>query len=647
MADPLPPAAATRILRKAILARLVEERFLRLFSEGKLFGTLHTCIGQEMSGAVLSEFLLAGDKVFSNHRGHGHFLSVAGDPDGLVAELMGRATGVCGGLGGSQHLCKGGFFSNGIQGGIVPVATGLALAAKLRAEGAVSVVFIGDGTLGEGAIYEAFNLAAKWQLPLLVVLEDNGMAQSTRQVETFAGTVAARAEGFGLGYASADTWDWRGFYRIAAGAVAAVRRGDGPLLLHLRTYRLKAHSKGDDTRPREEVEPFERKDPLAAVLLDANHSELVAEVTAEVETAVARAEAAPVSRYAPPLEEPPTPLTWREVTVPKERLVRALRDCLAKHLRENDEVFLIGEDIESPYGGAFKATQGLSEEFPGRVRNTPISEAGIVGVGGGLALAGWRPIVEIMFGDFTGLAFDQLVNHASKFERMYNGQVKVNLVVRTPMGGRRGYGPTHSQTLDRNFLGVPGLRVLALHHLLTPDALYGPLLTGDGGPTLVIENKLAYGSYLRAEHALGFQVVASNERFPTVWFRPEARRIDVTLLGYGGMTEMLATAAERLFEEHDLVAQALFPMQIHPFDVRPLLPVLQRSTRLLIVEEGQGFGAFGAEVLAQLAERAPGVCGRVARLGPPSDIIPSSGSMEKAMLPSVEAVLEHAVALCR
>jgi 2-oxoisovalerate dehydrogenase E1 component len=647
MADPLPPAAATGILRKALLARMVEERLLRLFSEGKLFGTLHTCIGQEMSGAVLSEFLRKGDTVFSNHRGHGHFLSIVGDPDGLVAELMGRAAGVCGGLGGSQHLCKGGFFSNGIQGGIVPVATGLALAGKLRAQGTVSVVFIGDGTLGEGAIYEAFNIAAKWQLPLLVVLEDNGIAQSTRQVETFAGSVAARAEGFGLGYASADTWDWRGFYRIAAGAVAAVRQGDGPLLLHLRTYRLKAHSKGDDTRPREEVEPFERKDPLAAVLLDADRSALVAEVAAEVETAVARAEAAPVARYAPPLGEPPTTLTWREVTVPKERLVRALRDCLAKHMRENEEVFLIGEDIESPYGGAFKATQGLSEEFPGRVRNTPISEAGIVGVGGGLALAGWRPVVEIMFGDFTGLAFDQLVNHASKFERMYNGQVKVNLVVRTPMGGRRGYGPTHSQTLDRHFIGVPGLRVLALHHLLTPDALYDPLLTGDGGPTLVIENKLTYGSYLRAEHAPGFHLLASSERFPTVWFRPEARRIDLTLLGYGGMTEMLATAAERLFEEHDLVAQALFPMQIHPFDVRPLLPVLQRSPRLLIVEEGQGFGAFGAEVLAQLAERAPGVGGQVARLGPPSDIIPSSGSMEKAMLPSVEAILERAVALCR
>lgn len=636
----------TRIFRRAVLARLVEERLLRLFSEGRLFGTLHTCIGQELTGAVVADFLRTGDTVFSNHRGHGHFLSFLDDAEGLVAELMGRVSGVCGGLGGSQHLCKGGFFSNGIQGGIVPVAAGLALAAKLRGRGELATVFIGDGTLGEGAIYEAFNLAAKWSLPLLVVLEDNAIAQSTRQSETLAGSVAARAEGFGLGYAQGDTWDWVGLRQTVERVATDVREKQQPVLLHIKTYRLKAHSKGDDTRARAEVEPFERRDPVGVFISNPAQATLVGGLVARVEAAVAAAERAAAAVYIPVGPEPVGTVSWKEVRVPKQRLVRALNQCLAAHFRRDEKILMIGEDIESPYGGAFKVTQGLSDEFPGRIRNTPISEAAIVGVGSGLALAGWRPMVEIMFGDFTGLAFDQLVNHAAKFERMYGGQQPVNLVVRTPMGGRRGYGPTHSQTLDRHFLGAPGLRVLALNNLLEPDALYGPLLSGHAGATLVLENKTAYGANLRAEHAPGFRMLVSSETFPTAWLRPEARRADVTLLGYGGMSDLLATAAERLFVEHDLIAQVLCPMQIHPFELAPLLPVLRLGERLLVVEEGQGFAGFGAEVMAQLAERAPEFRGQVGRLAPPSDIIPASGTMEKAMLPSLELILTRASALC-
>jgi 2-oxoisovalerate dehydrogenase E1 component len=268
-------------------------------------------------------------------------------------------------------------------------------------------------------------------------------------------------------------------------------------------------------------------------------------------------------------------------------------------------------------------------------------------MGTGLALAGWRPVVEIMFGDFLGLAFDQLVNHAAKFERMYNGQVRVDLVVRTPMGGRRGYGPTHSQTLDRHFLGAPGLRVLALNSLLDPAALYEPLLAGHHGPTLVLENKLQYGARLGGEIAAGFGLLRSDEPFPTAWLKPEASGADLTLIGYGGMSEMLATAAGRLFSDHDLIAQVLCPMQIHPFSVVPLLPVIGRAQRLLVVEEGQGFAGFGSEVLAQLAELKTAWAGLAGRVAPSPDVIPSSGRMEKEMLPSVESIIAASVALCR
>jgi 2-oxoisovalerate dehydrogenase E1 component len=528
----------------------------------------------------------------------------------------------------------------------VPVAAGLALAAKLRERGSISTVFIGDGTLGEGSIYEAFNLAARWELPLLVVLEDNGMAQSTRQAETFAGSVPARAEGFGLGYASADTWDWKELHAVAGRVVDEVRSRGRPFLLHVRTYRLKAHSKGDDTRPRPEVEPYEVRDPVTLFAAEPAHAGLVEEAREAVGAAVAAAESAQPAVYRPPEAPLAAPPGWEPATAGSERVVHALNRCLARALEGDGAVILIGEDIESPYGGAFKATQGLSTAFPGRVRNTPISEAGIVGMGSGLALAGRRPVVEIMFGDFLGLAFDQLVNHAAKFERMYANQVTVDLVVRTPMGGRRGYGPTHSQTLDRHFLGVPGLRVLALNNLLPPSALYEPLFSGHPGPTLVLENKGLYGTHLRGEFPPGFAILSSDERFPTAWLRPDAETADLTLLGYGGMSEMLATAAERLFIEHDLVVQLLCPMQIHPFSVGPMLPVLRRAPRLLIVEEGQGFAGFGAEVAAQLAEAAPAWAVRIGRLAPPEDVIPSSATMEKAMLPSLDAIVARAAGMC-
>ena len=162
---PASPVVAPEDFAQAFLIRAFEQKLLALFSAGKLFGTVHTCIGQEFTGIAVCRNLRDGDLIFTNHRGHGHFLARTGDVNGLMAEIMGRQTGVCGGRGGSQHICSQGVFSNGIQGGIVPVSAGLALAQKIANSGNIVVVFIGDGTLGEGVIYEAFNIASKWELP--------------------------------------------------------------------------------------------------------------------------------------------------------------------------------------------------------------------------------------------------------------------------------------------------------------------------------------------------------------------------------------------------------------------------------------------------------------------------------------------------
>ena len=188
--------------------RRFEETLLDLFSLGKLVGTTHTYIGQEANAIGVIDHLDPDvDTVFSNHRCHGHYLAFTDDAFGLLCEVMGKAPGVCGGKGGSQHLCKGNFYSNGVLGSIVPVATGIALAEKRKGTGAVSTVFLGDGTLGEGVTYESLNIASLWQLPVLFVVENNHYAQSTPVELELAGSIAARGAAFGIETDELDTTD--------------------------------------------------------------------------------------------------------------------------------------------------------------------------------------------------------------------------------------------------------------------------------------------------------------------------------------------------------------------------------------------------------------------------------------------------------
>lgn len=271
--------------RRMRVIRVFEERLLELFETGVLNGTTHACIGQEADSIAVMEHLVESDHVFSNHRCHGHYLARTNDARGLLAEIMGRSDGVCGGIGGSQHLAAPGFKSNGVQGGIVPSAAGIALAQKLSKSGAISVVFIGDGTLGEGVVYESLNLASLWQLPLLVVLEDNGWSQSTPSHMNLAGSMRQRFEAFGMPVEEIESTDVREIEPVAQRAISFVRERSRPCALIIHTYRLCHHSKNDDNRPREEVEARWALDPLAlqAGRLEAD---VVARIDAETRAAM-------------------------------------------------------------------------------------------------------------------------------------------------------------------------------------------------------------------------------------------------------------------------------------------------------------------------------------------------------------------------
>jgi TPP-dependent pyruvate/acetoin dehydrogenase alpha subunit len=251
-----------KLYEQMLLIRRFEEYALGLFSEGLLSGTTHTYVGQEAGAVSVINHLRDDDLILSNHRCHGHYLTRFDDPVGLLAEMMGRVGGVCGGRGGSQHLYRSGFYSNGVQGGMMPVATGMAWTEKHRGSGAIVVAFIGDGTLGEGTVYESLNMASLWQLPLLVVCENNRYAQSTSIVANLAGDIVTRARAFGISAGEIESNDVAELYPRFAECIDEVRETTRPHMEVIHTYRINAHSKGDDFRPGEEIAYWAKRDPL-------------------------------------------------------------------------------------------------------------------------------------------------------------------------------------------------------------------------------------------------------------------------------------------------------------------------------------------------------------------------------------------------
>ena len=247
-----------------LVIRQTEETALRLFEQGRVSGTTHACIGQEANAVgIIGQLDPARDAVVSNHRCHGHFLAFGGSVRGLLGEIMGMDSGVCGGMGGSQHIRHGGFFSNGIQGGGAPIACGLAMAARRRGDaGALVALCLGDGTLGQGVLYESFNMVSLWDLPLLFLVEDNGWAQSTPRSNGVAGHIPARAEAFGIETREIESTDVRELLDFGTEAIARVRETGRPLCAVVHTCRLCAHSKSDDSRPREVIDCLRKSDPL-------------------------------------------------------------------------------------------------------------------------------------------------------------------------------------------------------------------------------------------------------------------------------------------------------------------------------------------------------------------------------------------------
>lgn len=630
-----------------IKIRTFEEFILSLFSQNKLSGTTHTYIGEEATAVALMKFVKESDKVFSNHRCHGHYLAYGGPEEDLLAEIMSKKTGLCQGRGGSQHIHFKNFFTNGIQGGIVPNAAGVAFADKIRGKDSNTVVFLGDGTLGQGVVYETFNIASIYELPVVFVIEDNQYAMSTKRSDAIAGNIKSRIEGFNVKsyeIESTDVDELEIFFKSVFDYINKERK---PVCAIVHNYRLAAHSKGDDTRDVDEIELHKKNDPVKLIIKrigeteynrikDGFYEKLVEiekklESEGEIEISIAQ------KNQFVPLIKCNTFLSSEAV-----RYVDQIRSAFENALKDHDDVVFIGEDIRDPYGGAFKATKGLSLLFNDRVLNMPISEACMTGLAVGMGLNGVISVVEMMFGDFITLGFDQLLNHASKYSWVYGAGVTVPMIVRVPMGAKRGYGPTHSQSLEKYLVAIPNVKVLAMSAAISPVLFYETLFNTVKEPTVVVENKKLYGQKsleIKDEKYNDFFVSEINTTgFSSILFSIDpSNNPDFYCITYGGMLEEALGAAMELMIKDELQVDVISITQLSPLPIKDIKAFVKSNVPIIIVEEGTITCGIGAEIIARCVEYGIGT--KLYRVATPDMPIPNGITLENQVIPDKNTIV--------
>jgi 2-oxoisovalerate dehydrogenase E1 component len=643
----LSPEVLERLYQTMVRIRRFDEKTTELFNAGLVKGTAHSYVGQEAVATGACAVLRADDYIVGNHRGHGHCLAKGARVDRMMAELMGRETGYCRGLGGSMHIAAldlNILGCNGIVAAGVPIGAGAALAARLRRTEQVVVAFFGDGGANQGVVHEAMNLAAIWSLPLIFLCENNQYALSTASARTTAGpSIAARAAGYGIPGVRVDGNDVLAVYEAAREAVARARAGQGPTLVEAVTYRWGGHSMRANL-PQYRTEAEERewiaRDPIGRFeqhLLDggfvtaARLKELREAVEVELDEAVRFAQASPeptvalmeASVYAPHIEvrevaPPPSPA--REIT-----FAQALGEALAQEMERDGRVFVMGEDV-GLIGGIFGVTRGLRERFgDDRVRDTPISEATFCGMGVGAAAAGLRPVVEVQIFDFVTLMMDQIVNQAAKFRFMLGGGPTVPLVIRGPQGGGIRLAAQHSQSLEAWFVHVPGLVVVAPS---SPSDAKGLLAAAirDDNPVIFLEHKVLYaqkGPVPEAPYVLPLG-------------RAEVKRPgrDVTVVATQVMVQRALAAAEELDKE-GVSVEVIDPRTLHPLDEAAILASVEKTGRLVIAHEAVKRGGFGAEVAALVAEKAIDCLDApIVRVAARHVPMPYNDALERATIPS-------------
>ena len=650
----LPPDLHVDLYRTMRRIRAFDEKVAELFEGGEIKGTAHSYVGQEAVAAGVCASLGPEDFMASHHRGHGHCIAKGARLDLMMAELMGRESGYCHGLGGSMHIADLGLNilgANGIVGAAMPLSTGAGLAARLDGSGRVAVAFFGDGASNQGVFHESLNLASVWKLPIVFICENNQYALSTSYRDTTSvDQVAERASAYGIPGRTIDGNDVVEVYEAVREAVERARAGEGPALIEAMTYRWGGHSMRAnirDPRSGEEYASWMERDPLQRAERELRDVEIVDEAGIESIGAQTVSELDEAVEFGRAAAQPEADVLRAAVYAPHEAFdepglangngraigfVDALNEALHQEMESDPRVVVMGEDVAAT-GGIFGATRGLLEKYgEDRVRDTPISEAGFVGCGIGAAIAGLRPVVEIQIFDFVALTMDMLVNQAAKFRFMLGGKNTVPVVIRGPQGGGIRLAAQHSQSLEAWFTHVPGLVVVA------PSSPYDAkgLLTAairDSNPVIFLEAKLQYleppGPVPEEPYAIPLGKAAVKRE-----------GTDVTVVATMAMVPRALAAAESLARQGHSV-EVIDPRTLKPLDEDTLLASVRKTRRLVVAHEACLTGGFGAEVAALAAEKAfdwlDAPVARVAALDTP---MPYNEALERQVIPSQQRIAD-------
>ena len=483
------------ILEKAIEIRASENKLLEAYKQRLFGGTVHTCVGQELIPAVISNVVNQKVNVISNHRGHGHYIAHTDDKSGLFSEFLGKIGAPAFGIGGSQHLFGANYISNGIQGCTAPFSVGMGCVEP-------TIIYLGDGTFGEGALYEALNLSQLVNSNILFVVEKNNISQSSLTEQVNFGSIIQKFDSFGI---ETKYFDSAKPLEFVEGLKQYQHNWfkNKPCALVVESYRLNSHSKGDDTRSVDVIDNLPDPLKIMAEELAINYKEYYAvqqNLVNKVWEQVIKLENIDYDSISVSTEKLNKKSTLNPNLISSNRVNNEINIAIESALT-NGALF-IGEDIntkwnddDNEYGGAFGVSGGLSEKYE-NVISTSISEAGLVGVAAGFAFKSKKlAIAEVMFADFSSLIVDQLYNGVDKYHSMFGCEVNIPLLVRTPYGMGKGYGPTHSQSPFELFSSLTSMTVLSYTPLLSYNRIL-ERIGSSGKSAIIFEPKMYYGDRL-------------------------------------------------------------------------------------------------------------------------------------------------------
>jgi 2-oxoisovalerate dehydrogenase E1 component len=639
--DKLSKALLIQLYEQLLKPRMIEEKMLILLRQGRI-SKWFSGIGQEAISVGTTAALKDSEILFPMHRNLGVFTSRNIPLHRLFCQWQGKASGFTKGRDRSFHFGTMEYNTVGMISHLGPqlsLAAGVALANKLNGSKEIAVAFTGEGGTSEGEFHEALNTAAVWQLPVIFIIENNGYGLSTPTSEQYrCENLADRGAGYGMRSMTIDGNNILEVYHTISKLAEELRENPEPILLECQTFRMRGHEEASGTKyvPDELMEQWAQKDPLSnyeaflleqKILTPEKIKALRAEYKAEIESNLKRAAAEDAIASTEEMELGDVYAKPEAVPIPasgptsEKRFVDAVSDGLRQAMEHHEQLVLMGQDI-ADYGGVFKITDGFVEAFgKERVRNTPLCESAIVGIGIGLGLKGYKSMVEMQFADFVTCGFNQIVNNAAKLH--YRWGQNVDMVIRMPTGGGVGAGPFHSQSNEAWFTHTPGLKVV---YPSNPVDAKGLLLASIEDPNTVMyfEHKALYRSLSAA--------------VPDAYYTTELGKAalaqegtQVSIITYG----MGVHWALKAIEELKIDADVLDLRTLLPLDYDAIAATVKKTGKVIILHEDALYGGLGGELSAYISEHLfEFLDGPVMRCGGLDSPIPFAPSLEQIYLPT-------------